>query len=308
VATAFALSGGSIKGAFQAGALEVVLESGKVPSFISGISVGSLNAAWLANEAGRSPTSVDWPALGRGLTGFWRQSLKQPSDLVISKGLLRLGWELLRDRFEGAVDTAPLRALLQRTLRKEQLARCPIEVRFGTVDYYGGTIRYFGTNDPDVVDLLMGSSAIPVAMPSSSARGSVFYDGGVRDVAPLKPAMKSGAEEIVVIACQATKVLQYPSNDSVIDHRDLRKLAERVTDIMTNEIVNADIDYAEEINEIIRKGRADDLRITRGKTERRLVVIRPEQDLVADIENFVAADIENMIELGRSSARAAFGR
>jgi hypothetical protein len=120
--------------------------------------------------------------------------------------------------------------------------------------------------------------------------------------------MKSGAEEIVVIACQATKVLQYPSNDSVIDHRDLRKLAERVTDIMTNEIVNADIDYAEEINEIIRKGRADDLRITRGKTERRLVVIRPEQDLVADIENFVAADIENMIELGRSSARAAFGR
>ena len=51
---AFVLSGGSIKGAFQAGALADLLTSKTfTPDAIYGTSVGSLNGAFIADRAGR---------------------------------------------------------------------------------------------------------------------------------------------------------------------------------------------------------------------------------------------------------------
>lgn len=51
---AFVLSGGSIKGAFQAGVLTDLLTSNKFrPDAIYGTSVGSLNGAFIADRAGR---------------------------------------------------------------------------------------------------------------------------------------------------------------------------------------------------------------------------------------------------------------
>ena len=50
---ALVLSGGSIKGSFQAGAVAELLESGFVPDAIYGTSVGSLNGSFLTERAGR---------------------------------------------------------------------------------------------------------------------------------------------------------------------------------------------------------------------------------------------------------------
>jgi predicted acylesterase/phospholipase RssA len=50
---ALVLGGGSLKGAFQAGAIQAILEAGFEPEAIYGISVGSLNAVFLIHEAGR---------------------------------------------------------------------------------------------------------------------------------------------------------------------------------------------------------------------------------------------------------------
>jgi NTE family protein len=309
--TAFVLSGGSVKGAFQAGALEVILENGKVPSFVSTISVGTLNGIWLANEAGkivREQTKLDWPALGKGLTAFWTENVRRPSDLVRVKSGLRLLWELAIGPFDGSVGTEPLRALVERTIDKQNLAKSPFDLRLGAVDHYKGTITYYDKDDPEIISRMMGSSAIPVAMPASVTGDEVLFDGGVRDVAPLKPAMKSGASEIIVIACQPRDVRVYPPCAAAIYHRDIRKLAERMTDIATNEIVNADIEYAEEINEIARQGKAEHFEFSRGKTERQLLVIRPSSDPEVDITSFTENDIKKMMDLGRNAAREALGR
>jgi len=307
--TAFVLSGGSIKGAFQAGALEVVLARGKVPMFASSISVGSLNSIWLANEAGRAQLEqgkVDWPALGKKLTAFWTDQVRQPSDLVDIKSWLHVGWDILWKQFEGLVSTDPLRKLVKDTISPKWIKASPFGLQIGAVDYYTGEIKYYDKDDADIVDHVMGSAAIPFAMPASVTKaGKVLFDGGVRDVAPLKPAMKSGADEVIVIACQARNVLDDSDQKAAVNHRDFLKLAERITDIMTNEIVNADIDYAEEINEIVRLGRERDFAFTKGKTERKIVVIRPLPDFVADITKFTSSDIQQMMNLGRKAAQAA---
>ncbi|WP_310590414.1 patatin-like phospholipase family protein [Dyadobacter sp. NIV53] len=49
---ALVLGGGSMKGAFQVGVIQAVLENGFEPEMIYGISVGALNATFLTNETG----------------------------------------------------------------------------------------------------------------------------------------------------------------------------------------------------------------------------------------------------------------
>ena len=61
------LGGGSLKGAFQCGAIMAVFESGFMPEAIYGISVGSLNASFLVHEANRQHAetgTIDWPKAG----------------------------------------------------------------------------------------------------------------------------------------------------------------------------------------------------------------------------------------------------
>ena len=65
---ALVLGGGSIKGAFQAGAVAEVLARGLEPGIITGISVGALNGAYLTERAGRAaPAAPGWNAIGQEL-------------------------------------------------------------------------------------------------------------------------------------------------------------------------------------------------------------------------------------------------
>lgn len=82
---ALVLSGGSILGSFQAGAIAEVLESGFVPDAIYGTSVGSLNGGFLAERAGRAKKEgedPDWPGIGRELESFCLDKLASPSMLA----------------------------------------------------------------------------------------------------------------------------------------------------------------------------------------------------------------------------------
>lgn len=51
---ALVLSGGSIKGAFQAGAIAGLLDAGFRPDIVTGISVGALNGGFLVSRSTRA--------------------------------------------------------------------------------------------------------------------------------------------------------------------------------------------------------------------------------------------------------------
>ncbi len=309
MATALALTGGSIKGAFQAGALEVVLEK-KTPQFISGISVGSLNAFWLACNAGKTPTA-NWPALGRGLTDFWKARVTKPSDLVKKRFVPWLVVNTLFEQFNGLTDTGPLRMLVEETMGDgTALRRTPITLKIGAVDYYEGNIHYVDQHAPRdrLIEYVMGSSAIPVAMPPSmievaAGRRRPFFDGALRDLVPLKEAMQSGAEEVIVIGTHSRDI-EKPLDAPSVNHRNLLTFSERLAEIMLNESLNMDLEYACEINELLEVLKTPPKsKLLDGKKVRKLVVIRPKEPLDATITDFDAGDIENMMRLGRERAR-----
>ncbi len=324
--TALVLSGGSIKGAFQAGAIAELLESGFIPDAIYGASVGSLNGSFLAERAGRAALAgqaPDWPAIGRELERFWLEELKSPAQVGSPRKLLPLALATLRGKFAGLIDMKPLRKLLAATLKPDNLRASPVRFYACAVNLASGEAVYADQDHSGILDYVIASTAIPVEMPHINIGGAPYVDGGVREVAPLSKAIEDGAEEIACVCCLPRKlesVTFRPGN--------LLEFALRLMDVITNELINNDLDRFQQVNTWVRAYKAMPAKLnqtmpaTSATEDARDVVshlladfpfgdwreismtlIRPENEIVLDLMNFTPTDIAEVIKQGRHIAR-----
>lgn len=287
---ALVLSGGNIKGAYQAGAIEVVLESFE-PEIITGISVGALNTAFLASYG--SPVR---PAAGNLLAKFWETEITSPKVLVRKRSVVELALRFLFKRWEGLISVAPLEKLVRKELGQHLPlpADEPLRASVGAVNLFSGELGYTDAREGRFLDAVMASSAEPILMPLRWISGEPFYDGGLRDITPLKHAIDQGATKIVMILCQPEHDPRY-----VFPTGNFLEVAEEVMGIVTNEIMANDIQVFTEINDLVKSGNAP------GKRYIPLTVIRPAAPLRGDVTTFTKADIKTMLDQGRADARAA---
>lgn len=276
-----------MKGAFQVGVIQAVLENGFQPDMVYGISVGALNTTFLANETGRQKVEnqeIQWPLAGRRLLEFWIKNITQPQDISTLRSRVMLGMNTLMSRFDGIVDPVPLHQLIRQHLHDEYLANTPIKVKVGAVNIETGEMKYVTTADPHYVDYVFASSSIPMLMPAVEIGEHLYLDGGLREVAPIREAIEDGATEIVLIGCHSPLLYQ-PEG---INTRNLITLIERVRDITVNQIVNNNIAWAESYV---------DRSNLRGKPMK-LTVIRPATPLFLDLQHFNSEDISRLIVEG----------
>ena len=281
---ALVLGGGSMKGAFQVGAIQSVLENGFEPDMVYGISVGALNATFLANETGRQfdeEGKITWPVAGRKLLEFWVKNITQPQDISTLRSRVMLGMNTLMSRFDGLVDPAPLHLLIRKNVRDKHLKHTPVKIKVGAVNVQSGEIKYVTPQEPHFLDFVRASSSIPMLMPAIEIGHEMYLDGGLREVAPIRQAIADGATEIVVIACHSPHLYQ-PEG---MNPRNLITLVERVRDITVNEYANSNIIWAESYV---------DRSILRG-VPMKLTVIRPPSPLVLDMQHFNSEDISRLI-------------
>lgn len=281
---ALVLGGGSMKGAFQVGAIQSVLENGFEPDMVYGISVGALNATFLTNETGRQYTEegkITWPLASRRLLEFWVKNITQPQDISTLRSRVMLGMNTLISRFDGLVDPAPLHVMIRNNVKDSYLKSSPVQVKVGAVNVQSGEIKYVTPQQPHFLDYVRASSSIPMLMPAIAIEGEMFLDGGLREVAPIRQAIADGATEIVVIACHSPHLYQ-PEG---MNPRNLIMLVERVRDITVNEYANSNIIWAESYV---------DRSILRG-APMKLTVIRPVAPLVLDMQHFTSEDISRLI-------------
>ena len=296
---ALVLSGGSIKGAFQAGAIQQVLNEGFKPDIIHGISVGSLNGSFLTNETGKYNNDYDWAAIGNTLVEFWRNNINKPSDLVKKKNFFRLVKDLLFNRFNGIISNKPLQDLVHHILSIDNLRKSKVDFTAGAVDMITGKLKYFNQFNPSLIDGIIASTAIPIMMPISQIGGMPYYDGGLRDVASLKSVIEKGADEIVIILCQSEQLSEKNFNTGKLMH-----LVSRIMDIVVNETVNNDIARMKDINDLVPKKSTIIKRgVHTGKKRIKFKIIRPSKELVVKIDKFKKKDVEQMIELGKVTAK-----
>lgn len=230
---ALVLAGGGARGAYEAGALSVLLpvleERGQRPRILIGTSAGALNVSFLAANAHVAASKLIPNALAIWESIRWGEVARR---LISGGSLLRAGGyagEVLGvpgARLESLLDPEPLRATVGERVDFTQIER---NVQAGELDMAGvvatsaltsrSVVFHRGLESPppdrrrgiDYVatplleDHVLASSAIPVIFPAVHveqpriARGW-YFDGGTRLNTPIKPALEFGAERVVVIA------------------------------------------------------------------------------------------------------------
>ena len=323
---ALVLSGGSIKGAYQAGAIQELFkpEYGFSPSMVYGISVGSINAAVLADFVGQQldgqqlekSSKIDLQKAGDSLATYWKDQIKSFKDLGTKRCSLRVLWEIIFGGFAGMLNMDELGRTLERIVRKDNVKRAAAR---GDFKFYAGTLNlttgdyYTAPFDDDrIVDYVMASAMMPIVMPLKEMtkvepkdRDGYWLDGGVHNVAPLSAAIEEGCEDIICVVCRPKKLGSVKMEDK--KNLKLTALGERISDVIAQTLLDNDLTWAEKINGWVLSGQAP---VPSKPNKPRyqeilLTVIRPDDELVFDIEKFTQTSILEMTSRGQKDAQRA---
>ncbi|NLN46915.1 MAG: hypothetical protein GX153_10195 [Clostridiaceae bacterium] len=194
---ALALAGGGAKGIYQIGAWEALRDLGVPLCAAVGASIGSLNAAFVAQG--------DYEAA----LGMWQaitveQCLNLPDDTefkkpdVLSPKNLDVMVDIVRKR---GLDTSPFRATIERVL--DEAAVMGSEIDYGLVLYSLTDLETVEVWRESIhpgllVDYIMGSTRYP-GLKSVGFGGRTYLDGGFGDNLPVAMLRRRGYRNIIAV-------------------------------------------------------------------------------------------------------------
>lgn len=230
----FVLSGGGSRGAFEAGIIQYLREDlprrlGRpVPiDIVTGTSVGAINAAFMA------ATMEDPASQAKRLVEAWRALRIEALIGLGPTGALRAVAQLFgRDppppapgsfRFGGLLDTSGLERFviktipwrnIDRNLRSRALHAMSVSTTHITS---GHTVVFVSSADPVPSGWskdpfvrhrparigprhVLASAAIPILFPSVKIGESFYTDGGLRQNTPMSPAIRLGADRMLMVS------------------------------------------------------------------------------------------------------------
>jgi NTE family protein len=281
---ALVLSGGGARGAYEAGILRYLREDlagdlgGQVQfDIISGTSVGGIHACFVAG-------TCDVPARqGRMLAERWegmvleelvafgvKDFMRAPATLLgsghieeVEKGEKRLG---------GVVDTRLLERMVRRltpwgritpNLEKglfESLSVCATDVGSGKSVVFVESSRPLPnwSRDPYVraqsVDMnsehALASAALPILFPAIAVGERFYCDGGLRQNTPLSPALRLGADKVLVVGLRH-KPVDDPVAEETVPFPGAAFLAGKILNAFLLDHIDYDLERLRRFNAII---------------------------------------------------------
>lgn len=281
---ALVLSGGGVKGAYQIGALKhLINERGLKYDIVCGVSVGALNVSFLS-------MFKDDKEGFTGLLKFW-ESLD--STKIYKRwfpfGKLHALWE------KSLYNSQPLIDLMHSSIDMNRVRSSGKKVAVGAVSLDTGNYRLFTEQDDCFIDGVLASSSFPGGLKPISIDNQLWTDGGVKHITPLKAAISLGADEVDMILCSpVTTTSKYDDSSKTIS------LALRTVDLMTDQIIEADIQIANMYNQLVSSGACQDKRVVN------IHDIRPDFDLIDDSLRFDNVEINRMIDIGYKDASSKY--
>ena len=179
---ALVLSGGGVKGAYQAGFYDELRKAELPISIISGVSDGALNAAYIACGQGEA------------LPVLWKL---MSNDRVYRKHFGGVFGSYLFGR-ESIYNPVPLRELIDKEIDFDRLRTSPLVLRVSCCDLLTGQTVLFHNHGINT-KVLMGTSAIPGLFPPVPYCDSLLIDGGVKNNMPIGAAIDAGADAVICI-------------------------------------------------------------------------------------------------------------
>ncbi|MEZ4365384.1 MAG: patatin-like phospholipase family protein [Kofleriaceae bacterium] len=338
----FVLSGGGSRGAYEAGIIhylrtDLARRMGRqVPiDVISGTSVGAINAAFLA------ATNDDPASQAERICNAWRALQVEQLIGLGARDMLRAGRLLLGAepttpdpgsfRYGGLLDTGGLERFvvrmvpwrgIERNLRAGHLHALTVSAtHIGT----GHTVVFLSSGEPVPREWsrdpfvrhraaaigprhVLASAAIPILFPSVKIGEEYFTDGGLRQNTPMSPAIRMGADRLLVVS------LRYVgAPDAALEQERVEAFPRPL--FMAGKALNAllldhteyDLDRLHRINHILEAGEAafgntfayvmnHELVRLRGAPLRKIeaVHVRPSVDIGAVAADFVSRGRVNL--------------
>jgi len=292
---AVVFSGGGARGAYEAGVVRYLVE--ELPrrlgrpikiDIVCGTSVGAIHACYLAatahEDAGRGGRLVDlWtsmrinevlPLSARDLFRIPRRllGLRHVADAIRSgEAPDRLYWLLDTSELERFV----VRAIPWRHIRRNVRAGRIEAVCIAATQIVTGQVAIFiennnrhiprWTRDPTIIPRptsltphhALASASIPMLFPAVRIGSTYYADGGLRLNTPLAPALRLGADRVLVIALRPEP---HQANEAALAERRIEDYANpmflfgKVLNALLLDPIDADLSRMRLMNEILEDG------------------------------------------------------
>ncbi len=306
---ALILPGGGARGAYQVGVLKALAEllPGKTLPFpvVAGISAGAINAGVLASHAGDFRHAVNrlehfWGTLRceRVYRTGWRHNLASGLHWLAAMTLGGLGVANPRS----LLDNQPLAQLLEselqpdgikRSIEQEHLRALFITASGYTtnraVSFYQGAsslrpwqaTRQAGLATRIDHRHLLASAALPLLFPAQCIGNEYYGDGGMRQTAPLEPALRAGADRLLVIGTRDER--PDPEPETRTSYPELGDIGGYLLDVIFMDHLSRDLERVERDNQTLSAIRSGNRAVT-GLRRVDTLLLRPSADLreVAD--------------------------
>jgi len=299
------LPGGGARGAYQVGVLKAFLEISNTKSqspfdIFSGTSAGAINGAFLASGAHTFDHSVT--SLVDIWSNFTSNKVYKTDPITMLKSSIHwfltiISGGVLIPNPISLLDNQPLKNLLRETIKFPSIQSNIDSSVIASLAVTSASYRtrksctFFQTNNGANnwqkthregrktsinLDHLMASVALPLIFPAIRMKDEYFGDGAMRQATPLSPAIRLGAEKLMIISAKETNDRfqfnnQYPSFEKITGY---------ILEASFLDGLYSDIERLNRINQIIKN--SDDREITTNKKTMKYVdylIISPSEDL-----------------------------
>ncbi len=276
---ALILSGGGARGAYQVGVLKAVADlhekNAHNPfSIISGTSAGALNAVALAASANNFRLAV------RKVEKIWKNlhvdQVYRSTGKDLLKGLGRLGASMFNDGIGrtqplAILNNDPLRDLITHSIQFKNIQK---RIDSGFLDavavsatgYTSGESVTFFQGKEDIVKWrrgrrvgvpttltpshLLASSAIPAILPAEKVSREYFGDGALRQLSPISPVLKMGADRIMVVGVSGNTT-HIPKHDHESHSPSMAQMVGHVFNSAFIDSLEHDLEMLVKINDLL---------------------------------------------------------
>lgn len=281
---ALVLTGGTARGAYQAGVLRGLAR--RLPELrfpiITGVSAGAINASFLATHPGTFREAAE------DLCEIWLslqvEDIFRVDTISLARHFTRWAARLasggmsLTPDVRGMVDTRPLHSLIQRwcVVVDDELLGIQRNLERGTLKAFALTALNYSTeqtvtwvqardfhpwNQPRhrgvsariTVEHVMASSALPLFFPAIRIGTDWYGDGGIRLSTPLAPALRLGATRILAISPHREPVLEPVKEPRNTGYPPPARILSHLMGAIFLDVVDEDVRRLEGINFLLAK-------------------------------------------------------
>jgi len=230
------LAGGGARGAYQAGVLKAIyhiIQSKALPfSMISGVSIGSVNSAVIAQYADDFQSAI--ATVENLWTEIHSQQIFNSSNYELSKSVMRnLSTFLIKQRSSGhLLDTEPLHDFIKNNINFDKIKQHINNRQLETFEVVSNcyetqqTISFYQHYQPDFPDWhyprhisqstiieqnhILASSALPLFFPTININNLHYGDGSIGLVSPLRGAIRFNVDKVLIIGTRQLPVFIHP--------------------------------------------------------------------------------------------------